>query len=106
MFAQSKLIFRIAFQFMRRRNSNFPSFSAAVSVVGVSLGVAAFLVVVTVFNSFEDELKNILLAANPNVVIYSLPNGIPDASELAQKFKRVMQLTSSGLVGFSIPRLC
>ncbi len=88
MFAQSKLIFRIAFQFMRRRNSNIPSFSAAVSVVGVSLGVAAFLVVVTVFNSFEDELKNILLAANPNVVVYSLPNGIPDASELAQKIQK------------------
>ena len=88
MFSQTKLTFRIAFQFMRRRNSNFPSFSAAVSVVGVALGVAAFLVVVTVFNSFEKELKNILLAANPNIVVYSLPNGIPDAAELVQKIQR------------------
>ncbi|MEY3901808.1 MAG: hypothetical protein RL189_1114 [Pseudomonadota bacterium] len=87
MFSRSKLIFKIAFQFMRRRNSHFPSFSAAVSVVGVALGVAAFLVVVTVFNSFEKELKNILLAANPNIVVYSLPNGIPDASELAGKIR-------------------
>ena len=76
MFVQSKLVFKIAFQFMRRKNSHFPSFSAAVSVIGIALGVAAFLVVVTVFNSFEKELKNILLAANPNVVIYSLPNGL------------------------------
>jgi lipoprotein-releasing system permease protein len=87
MFAQFKLIFRIAFQFMRRRNSRVPSFSAAVSVVGVSLGVAAFLVVVTVFNSFEKELKHILLAANPNVVVYALPGGIPDAAELARKIQ-------------------
>ena len=88
MFVQTKLIFRIASQFMRRRNSHFPSFSAAVSVIGIALGVAAFLVVVTVFNSFEKELKNILLAANPNVVVYSLPNGIPDASELKQRVQK------------------
>ncbi|NBX16649.1 MAG: ABC transporter permease [Proteobacteria bacterium] len=88
MFSQTKLTFRIALQFMRRRNSKLPSFSAAVSVVGVALGVAAFLVVVTVFNSFEKELKNILLAANPNIVVYSLPNGIPDAAELAARIQR------------------
>lgn len=88
MISQSKLIFKIAFQFMRRRNSHFPSFSAAVSVVGVALGVAAFLVVVTVFNSFEKELKSILLAANPNVVVYALPYGIPESRELAQKIQR------------------
>lgn len=56
-----------------------PSFTAVVSVLGVSFGVAAFLVVVTVFNSFESQLRQILLAANPNLVIYKFPGGIPDA---------------------------
>lgn len=73
---------------MRRRNSCLPSFSAVVSVAGVALGVAAFLVVVTVFNSFQNELKNILLAANPNVVVYSIPRGIPDAREVAAKIRQ------------------
>lgn len=82
MFTQIRLSFRIASQFMRRKNSRLPSFSAVVSVAGVALGVAAFLVVVTVFNSFEKELKSILLAANPNVVVYAIPRGIPDARDV------------------------
>ncbi len=88
MFTQIRLSFRIASQFMRRKNSRLPSFSAVVSVAGVALGVAAFLVVVTVFNSFQKELKNILLAANPNVVVYAIPRGIPDAREVAAEVRQ------------------
>lgn len=88
MLTQLKLSFRIASQFMRRKNSRLPSFSAVVSVAGVALGVAAFLVVVTVFNSFQKELKNILLAANPNVVVYAIPRGIPDALEVAAQVRK------------------
>jgi len=88
MLTQIRLSFRIASQFMRRRNSRLPSFSAVVSVAGVALGVAAFLVVVTVFNSFQKELKNILLAANPNIVVYSIPRGIPDAREVAAEVRQ------------------
>ena len=87
MFTQIRLIFGIATQFMRRKSSRLPSFSAVVSVAGVALGVAAFLVVVTVFNSFQKELKNILLAANPNVVVYSIPRGIPDARVVAAEVR-------------------
>ncbi|MEY4064461.1 MAG: hypothetical protein RIR26_669 [Pseudomonadota bacterium] len=85
MFSKTRLVFRIASQFMRRKGSRLPSFSAAVSVAGVALGVAAFLVVVTVFNSFQKELKHILLAANPNVVVYSIPRGVPDARHVARE---------------------
>lgn len=88
MFSQLRLSFRIAAQFMRRKNTRLPSFSAAVSVVGVAIGVAAFLVVVTIFNSFQKELKGILLAANPNLVVYSIPNGIPDARDYAEGLQR------------------
>lgn len=84
MFSKVRLSYRIAFQFMRRKNTRLPSFSAAVSVIGVAIGVAAFLVVVTIFNSFQSELKQILLAANPNVVVYSIPSGIPDARGFAE----------------------
>ena len=73
------LALRMALSFMRRRNSRAPSFTAIVSVLGVSFGVAAFLVVVTVFNSFENQLRHILVAANPNLVVFKLPTGIPYA---------------------------
>ncbi len=71
------LALRMALSFMRRRNSRSPSFTAIVSVLGVSFGVAAFLVVVTIFNSFEHQLRSILLAANPNLVVFKIPSGIP-----------------------------
>lgn len=80
------LAFRVALSFVRRKNSRMPSFTALVSLLGVSFGVAAFLVVVTVFNSFEHQLRQILLAANPHLVVYKFPRGIPDARAQAQDF--------------------
>lgn len=79
------LALRMALSFMRRRNSRYPSFTSIVSVLGVSFGVAAFLVVVTVFNSFENQLRHILLAANPNLVVFKLPQGIPYAQTYMQE---------------------
>lgn len=76
-----QIVRRIATTFIRKKNSKLPSFTALVSVLGISFGVAAFLVVVTVFNSFEGELKSILFAANPNLVLYKFPGGIPNARE-------------------------
>lgn len=70
---------QIAVKFLRRKNSKIPSFTAWVSVLGVTVGVAAFLVVVTVLNSFSSQLKSILQSANPHLIVYSL-GGMPDAS--------------------------
>ncbi len=46
-------------------------------MIGVSFGVAAFLVVITVLNSFQSEMKHIISAVNPNLIIYST-SGIYD----------------------------
>lgn len=90
------LAFQMALSFMRRRNSRMPSFTALVSVLGVSFGVAAFLVVVTVFNSFENQLRQILLAANPNLVVFKLPAGIPYADTYRQELaKRISKPVES-----------
>jgi lipoprotein-releasing system permease protein len=84
------LAFQMALSFMRRRNSRLPSFTAIVSVLGVSFGVAAFLVVVTVFNSFENQLRHILLAANPNLVVFKLPAGIPYADKYREELAKLI----------------
>lgn len=75
------LSFRIALQFMRRKNSRKPSFSAVVSVIGVAFGVAALVVVITVLQSVQQQMKNILLSSNPNLIIYSMST-IPDAKKV------------------------
>ena len=88
----AQLPFKLAVTFMRRRGSKMPGFTAIVSVLGVAVGVAAFLVVVTIFNSFETQLKQILMAANPHLVVFKLPQGIPYAEtykkELAKQIDR------------------
>jgi lipoprotein-releasing system permease protein len=76
---------------MRRRNSLWPTFSTLASVLGVAFGVAAFLVVVTVFNSFEGELRRILLSANPHLVVYNFPAGIPDARTVASELRAAIR---------------
>ena len=44
------------------KGSGFVSFVSAASVAGVSLGVAALIVVLSVMNGFENELRGRLLA--------------------------------------------
>ncbi len=70
---------KIAMKFLKKPGSALPSFTAVVSVLGVAVGVAAFIVVVTVFNSFEAQLRDTLLGANPNLVVHNFPRDIPDA---------------------------
>jgi lipoprotein-releasing system permease protein len=73
-----KLPIQIALAFMKRKDSLIPNFTTLVSVLGVAVGVASFLVVVTVFNSFENQLKHILMGANPHLMVFKIPSGIPN----------------------------
>jgi lipoprotein-releasing system permease protein len=78
---------RIASSFVRRPGARLPGFTSLVSILGVAVGVASFVVVVTVFNSFERELKQTLLGANPNLVVHDFPRSIPNVDELAGQMK-------------------
>ncbi len=98
-----QLAFRVALKFLRNRNSLWPSFTALASVAGVALGVCAFLVVITVLNSFQAELRRTLVAANPHLVIYNFPAGIPDATDYQLRMdKRIgKKLVRSGLFEYT-----
>ncbi len=45
----------------RRRRNQFVSFISLVSLVGIALGVAALIVVLSVMNGFEDEIRTRIL---------------------------------------------
>ncbi len=56
-------------------NHRFASFIAILSMLGITLGVAALIVVISVMNGLESSLKDKMLASIPHVVV-TKPAGI------------------------------
>jgi lipoprotein-releasing system permease protein len=56
----------------------FVSFIAAVSMLGIALGVAALIVVLSVMNGFQDELRTRILSVASHIEIRSLQGGLAD----------------------------
>ncbi len=83
------LLFRLALNFICKKNSKMLSFTSLVSIIGISFGVAAFLVVLTVLNSFQSEIKNVISSVNPNLIIYS-PSGISNPTKFEKKLQTLI----------------
>ena len=71
----------------KRRKS--VSFNTLTSVAGVSLGVMALLVVLSVMSGFHEDLQKKILGANAHVVIQSHSNGIPNYSDVMEKIRDI-----------------
>ena len=62
----------VGLRYLRARSgSRFVSFVALTSVIGVTLGVAALIVVLSVMNGFENELRGRLLSMTSHASIYA-----------------------------------
>jgi len=61
------------------RNS-FISFIAFVSMAGIALGVAALIVVLSVMNGFQEELRNRILSVASHIEVRGLPSLKDDAA--------------------------
>ena len=83
------LILRLALNFICKKNSKFLSFTSIVSVLGIAFGVAAFLVVITILNSFQSELKSIISSTNPNIIIYS-QSGINNPVQFEKRLESII----------------
>ncbi len=55
----------------RTRNNGFISFISFVSVAGIALGVAALIVVISVMNGFQKEVRDRMLGVIPHVQVLS-----------------------------------
>lgn len=93
------LIARLALNFICKKNSKKLSFTSFVAIIGISFGVAAFLVVITVLNSFQSQIKNIISSINPNLIIYS-PSGISNPKKFEKKLETLVPVPIEGMSRF------
>jgi len=61
----------------RGRRDRFISFIAASSMAGIALGVAALIVVLSVMNGFQKEVRDRMLSVLPHIELY-IPGGLPE----------------------------
>jgi lipoprotein-releasing system permease protein len=70
---------RIGTRYLRSAHrSGFVSFVASMSVLGLALGVAVLIVVLSVLNGFEQELRNRMLTVTSHATITGLDGEIAD----------------------------
>jgi lipoprotein-releasing system permease protein len=66
----------------------FVSFVAVISVCGLMLGVATLIVVLSVMNGFERELRSRILAVTAHATLSGLSGSLSDWRELQQRVRR------------------
>ncbi|MEM9401736.1 MAG: lipoprotein-releasing ABC transporter permease subunit [Pseudomonadota bacterium] len=71
-----------------KRRTRFVSFITAVSMLGIALGVAALIVILSVMNGFEAELRDRLLSMSAHGTVTEEDGRIDDWSQLAGDVER------------------
>ncbi len=78
----------VGFRYTRARRGSgrngFVSFIAAVSMLGIALGVAALIVVLSVMNGFQEELRTRILSVASHIEIRALGGAMTDWQAVAR----------------------
>ena len=89
----------VAWRYLRaRRSEGFISVVAGFSLIGIALGVATLIIVMSVMNGFRIELLTRLLGINGHVTVYAqqIGEGIADFDVVASDIRgveRVVRVT-------------
>ncbi len=83
----SRLEKKIAFRYLRARGRGFGSVVSWVSLLGIALGVATLIVVMSVMGGFHDTLLSRIVGMNGHVVVYHQDGAIKDFDYLVEKMK-------------------
>ena len=91
----------VALRYMQAgRNNRFFSWISALTMTGVAIGVAALIVVWSVINGFETELRKRFLAANAHVMAYRFPHGLSNPDQWAQVIEKDFKSVVKGISPF------
>lgn len=84
----SKLERKIAFRYLGAKKRGFGSVISWVSLIGIMLGVATLIVVMSVMGGFHDTLLGRIVGMNGHVVVYHQDGVISDFDFLIDKMKQ------------------
>ncbi|OYY54259.1 MAG: ABC transporter permease [Halothiobacillus sp. 28-55-5] len=70
-----------------KRRNRFVSFISATSIIGITLGVTALIVVISVMNGFQDELRHRILGMTAHATISESGRALQDWQTLAERVK-------------------
>ncbi len=68
-----------------RRRDGFMSFISAMSVASIALGVAALIIVLSVMNGFQKEVRDRMLSVIPHIEVTSVSGPLADPDVLADR---------------------
>jgi len=68
-----------------RSKDRFISFISMISVVGVALGVLALIVVSSVINGFQNELKKVITSMHGDLVMYTVTGPVSDSQDFIKE---------------------
>jgi len=86
----------VAFRYLRaRKGERFVSLIAWFSLVGIALGVATLIIVMSVMNGFRQELLGKILGLNGHIGAFALAGPLPNYEEIAARIRGVPGVTSA-----------
>ncbi len=86
----------VAFRYLRaRRAEGFVSVIAIFSLLGIALGVATLIIVMSVMNGFRADLMGRILGLNGDLGVYAETGSLGDYADAAQRVRRVPGVTAA-----------
>ncbi len=85
----------MAFRYLRaRRQEGFVSVIAVFSFLGIMLGVATLIIVMSVMNGFRIELLDRIIGINGHLNVYGGATGLKDYTDLAARIRKLKGVQS------------
>lgn len=75
-------------------------FISILTILGVAIGSAAMIVVLSIINGFEDQLRARFLAANAHIIMFRFPNSLKAYTQKEHEVKAILAEDIQGIAPF------
>ncbi len=92
----NKFEFLVGFRYLKAKKSDtFVSFISFISIIGISLGVAALITVLSVMNGFSKEIRNRIVGVSSHMKVSTLDARLENWQDVKQQVLNNKQVTSA-----------